>query len=79
MKRQQVFVRISGQAATGKTCLGTALGRKLQAAGIPVEMWEADNSFQKISPEDLDLRLRVLSDKIEVIITTEQISSRVFE
>ena len=42
-----VFVRISGQAGTGKTTLAVKLARVLKEYGIESETWEYDDSCQQ--------------------------------
>ena len=74
MKDQTVFVRISGQAGTGKTTLAVKLARVLKEYGIESETWEYDDSCQQdLTDEALNTNLKSLGSKIKVIIQTEQI------
>ncbi len=76
-EKQTVFVRVAGLCGTGKTTIGVKLGRALKAAGIDAELWEYDNSFEKLTDEEVDRNLKALAPKISVIIQTEQMKRHV--
>lgn len=75
MKESTVFIRILGEAGSGKTTIANHIGRALKESGIETEIWDNDNSAVDLSA--IKRNLKAMGPNVRVIIQTEQVKKHI--